>query len=114
MQQTVSSRNRVRLSTYELQRFDKLRKSVVNVVMRKGVRIQVRSHLTEMSDAISTSYTFARVFVLVVSHKGLSPCDFRLIPKKKEPLRGIRFRTVPEILQAVDRSIRAINTTERC
>ena len=34
-----------------------------------------------------------------------------LIPKMKEPLRGIRFRTVPEILQAVDRSIRTINTT---
>jgi len=34
-----------------------------------------------------------------------------LIPKLKEPLRGIRFRTVPEILQAVDRSIRTINTT---
>jgi len=29
----------------------------------------------------------------------------------KEPLRGIRFRTVPEILQAVDLSIRTINTT---
>ena len=29
----------------------------------------------------------------------------------KEPLRGIRFRTVPEILQAVDRSMRTINTT---
>ena len=28
----------------------------------------------------------------------------------KEPLRGIRFRTVPEILQAVDRSIPTINT----
>ena len=28
-----------------------------------------------------------------------------------EPLRGIRFRTVPEILQAVDRSIRTINTS---
>ena len=28
----------------------------------------------------------------------------------KEPLRGIRFRNVPEILQAVDRSIRTINT----
>ena len=27
------------------------------------------------------------------------------------PLRGIRFRTVPEILQAVERSIRTINTT---
>jgi len=31
--------------------------------------------------------------------------------KTKEPLRGIRFRTVAEILQAVDRSIRTINTT---
>ena len=29
----------------------------------------------------------------------------------KEQLRGIRFRTVPEILEAVDRSIRTINTT---
>ena len=29
----------------------------------------------------------------------------------KEPLRGIRFRTVPEILQAVYCSIRTINTT---
>ena len=38
-------------------------------------------------------------------------CDFHLIPKMKEPLRGIRFRTVPEILQAVDRSIRTINKT---
>ena len=31
--------------------------------------------------------------------------------RMKEPLRGILFRTVPEILQAVDRSIRTINTT---
>jgi len=29
----------------------------------------------------------------------------------KEPLRGIRFRTFPEILQAVDCSIRTTNTT---
>ena len=41
----------------------------------------------------------------------LSPCDFDLIPKMKEPLRGIRFRTVPAIRQAVDRSIRTINRT---
>ena len=27
----------------------------------------------------------------------LSPCDFDLIPKVGEPLRGIRFRIVPEI-----------------
>ena len=45
------------------------------------------------------------------SHKSLSPCDFHLIPKMKEPLRDIRFRTVPEILQAVDRSIQTMNTT---
>jgi len=45
------------------------------------------------------------------SHKDLSPCDFDLIPKMKEPLGGIRFRTVPEILQAADLSIRTINTT---
>ena len=45
------------------------------------------------------------------SKHGLSPCDFDLIPKMKEPLRGIRFRTVPEILQAVDGSIRTINKT---
>jgi len=34
-----------------------------------------------------------------------------LIPKMKEPLRVIRFRTVSEILQAVDRSIRTMKTT---
>ena len=53
--------------------------------------------------------------VAVISYRccttTLSPCDFDLIPKVKEPLRGIRFRTVPEILQAVDRSIRTINIT---
>jgi len=45
------------------------------------------------------------------SHRSLSPCDFDLIPEMKGPLRGIRFRTVPDILQAVERSIRTINTT---
>ena len=50
-------------------------------------------------------------FAYINNVRGLSPCDFDLIPKMKEPLRGIRFRTVPEILQAVDRSIPTINTT---
>ena len=55
---------------------------------------------------------FRSFTVLQCSHQHcLSPCDVDLIPKMKEPLRGIRFRTVPEILQAVDRSIRTINTT---
>ena len=51
------------------------------------------------------------MYLFCISHKGLGPCDFDLIPKMKEPLRGIRFRTVPEIIQAVDRSIRTISTT---
>ena len=60
---------------------------------------------------IQNRYMFRSFTVLQCSHKGLSPCDFDLIPKMKEPLRGFRFRTVPEILQAVDGSIRTINTT---
>ena len=36
----------------------------------------------------------------------ISPCDYDLNPKMKTPLRGIRFRTVDDILQAVDRSLR--------
>jgi hypothetical protein len=39
----------------------------------------------------------------------LNPCNFALFPK--EPLRGIRFRTVPEIILAVDRFIRTIEAT---
>lgn len=38
----------------------------------------------------------------------ISPCDFDLIPKLKEPLRGTKFRTVNDILSAVDRSLRTI------
>ena len=34
--------------------------------------------------------------------EGLKPCDFHLIPKMKKPLRGIRFRTVPEGLNPCD------------
>ncbi|XP_055942641.1 histone-lysine N-methyltransferase SETMAR-like [Argiope bruennichi] len=34
----------------------------------------------------------------------LIPCDFDLIPKRKESFRDIRFKTVPEILAAIDHS----------
>ncbi|GBL95670.1 hypothetical protein AVEN_100221-1 [Araneus ventricosus] len=51
----------------------------------------------------------------VLYHPSYSPdlnlCDFDLIPKMKEPLRGIHFRTVPGTLQAVDLSTRTSNTT---
>ena len=52
-------------------------------------------------------------FLLGIKSKsqGLKPCDLDFIPKMNELLRGIRFRTVPEIFQAVDRSIRTIITT---
>jgi hypothetical protein len=35
----------------------------------------------------------------------LSPCDFDLILKTRKLLHGIHFRTVPEIIQAIDHSI---------
>ena len=38
----------------------------------------------------------------------LSPCDYDLISKLKEPLRDIRFQTVLDILRAVGQSIRNI------
>ena len=31
----------------------------------------------------------------------LSPCDYYLFPKMKEPIRGVRFQTVDEITVAV-------------
>ena len=41
----------------------------------------------------------------------LSPCEYNLIPKGKEPLRDIRLQTVPDILRAVGRSVRNIDRT---
>ena len=38
----------------------------------------------------------------------LSPCDYDLIHKMKEPLRGTLFRTVRDVLQSTNRSIRNI------
>ena len=41
----------------------------------------------------------------------ISPCDYNLIPKLKEPLHDIRFQTAPDILLAVGRSVRNIDRT---
>lgn len=41
----------------------------------------------------------------------LNPCDFGFIRKMMEPLHGISFHTIPEILQAVDCSIWRITKT---
>ena len=38
----------------------------------------------------------------------LSPCDYDLIPEMNEPLRGTCFRTVHDVLQVTDRSLRSI------
>ncbi|PNF16764.1 hypothetical protein B7P43_G00887 [Cryptotermes secundus] len=88
--------------------------------MRKIASRWVPHDLTEMQkwlryDAAPVADLFDRWGWEVLYHPpyspDLSPCDFDLIPKMKEPLHGIHFRTVPEILQAVDRSIRTTNTT---
>lgn len=44
----------------------------------------------------------------------LSPRDYDRMTKMKERLHGIRFLTVPEILQAVDCSIRMIHSNRHC
>ena len=38
----------------------------------------------------------------------LSPCDYDLIPKMKEPLRGTCFHTIHEVLQVTDHSLHNI------
>ena len=53
-------------------------------------------------------------FTYFTDAQGLSPCDFDLIRKMKERPRGICFRTVPEILQAVDRSYSNYQHNRRC
>ena len=75
-----------------------------NISTRVGTLIVATIYL----QLIQKRYMFRSFTVLQCSHQH---CDFDLIPKMKEPLRGICFRTVPEILQAVDRSIRTINST---
>ena len=92
----------------------------------EGTRVGTLILATIYLQQIQNRYMFRSFTVLQCSHQhcvqpvasdvevvglSLSPCDFDLIPKMKEPLRGIRFRTVPEILQALDRFIRTINTT---
>ena len=73
------------------------------------IKCQLDATEVFIADLIACSTCFGHHYAHHLELK--SPCDFHLIPKMKEPLRGIRFRTVPEILQAVDRSIPTINTT---
>ena len=41
----------------------------------------------------------------------ISPCNFDLIPKVKELLRSRPFKTIPDIIDAVGRSVQTINKT---
>ena len=41
----------------------------------------------------------------------MSPCDFDLFPKMKEPLRGQRFRDIPSIVRALGRSLANLSQT---
>ena len=88
------------------------------ITIKQNTRVGTLIVATIYLQLIQNRYMFRSFTVLQCSHQhcvqtvaSLSPCDFDLIPKMKEPLRGIRFRTVPEILQAVDRSMRTMNTT---
>jgi hypothetical protein len=43
----------------------------------------------------------------------MSPCDYDIFAKMKEPLRGTRYNTREEIIRAVGRSLLDINTSGR-
>ena len=43
----------------------------------------------------------------------MSPCDYDLFAKMKEPLRGTRYNTRDELIRAIGRSIRNINKDGR-
>jgi hypothetical protein len=43
----------------------------------------------------------------------MSPCDYDLFAKMKEPLRGTRYGTREEIIHAVGRSLLDINRSGR-
>jgi len=43
----------------------------------------------------------------------MSPCDYDLFAKMKEPLRGIRYNTREAIIRAVGRSLLDINRSGR-
>ncbi|KAJ4426670.1 hypothetical protein ANN_26468 [Periplaneta americana] len=43
----------------------------------------------------------------------MSPCDYDLFTKVKEPLRGTRYNTRDELIRAIGRSIRNINKDRR-
>ncbi|GBM07066.1 hypothetical protein AVEN_177040-1 [Araneus ventricosus] len=48
---------------------------------------------------------------LGIARPRLSPCIYGLIPKNKEPLRDIPYRSFPGILKVINRSIRTVNRT---
>ncbi|KAJ4442929.1 hypothetical protein ANN_04526 [Periplaneta americana] len=62
---------------------------------------------------VSALVETVREITIVLYHPSYPPdlsfCDFDLIPKMKDPLRRIRFRTDEDALQATDHSIRIIN-----
>ena len=43
----------------------------------------------------------------------LSPCDYNLLPKVKEPLRRTRYNTRDELIRAIGRPKRKINKDGR-
>ncbi|KAJ9576970.1 hypothetical protein L9F63_006455 [Diploptera punctata] len=75
--------------------------------------LRYRSARTHTAHPVADLYHHWEWEVLFhLSHSlDVSPRDYDLVPNMKEPLRGIRFQTVPEILLVLRRSIRNINRT---
>ena len=60
------------------------------------IQISIRS--SQLTNPFRRFPLSLHAVLTLICNNGLSPYDFDLIPKMKEPVRGIRFRTVAEIL----------------
>ncbi|KAJ4437359.1 hypothetical protein ANN_17500 [Periplaneta americana] len=78
-----------------------LRRKRPHVLQNSPIILQdnARAHTTHPVADLYSRWRWEVLFHPPHSPK-LSSCDYDLIPKMKEPLRDVRFRTVPDILQA--------------
>jgi len=69
-----------------------------------------RPHVADVVNQLLARWQWEVLYYPLYS-PDISPCNLDLIPKVKEPLRSRRFKTIPDIIDAVGRSVWTINKT---
>ena len=92
------------LATWSSEPFFNLARTIQNLIIL---------HDTERSDTAAVMDLLRRWQWQILEHPpyspDMSPCDYDLFAKVKEPLRGTRYNTRDELIRAIGRSIRNIN-----